>query len=42
MNFYDVLGVKKDASQDQIKKAYRKLAHSIDSIVQKMIPTVHK
>ena len=27
MSFYDVLGVKKDASQEQIKKAYRKLAH---------------
>ncbi len=27
MSFYDILGVKKDASQEQIKKAYRKLAH---------------
>jgi molecular chaperone DnaJ len=25
-NFYDVLGVKKESSQDEIKKAYRKLA----------------
>lgn len=25
-NPYDVLGVKKDANQDEIKKAYRKLA----------------
>ena len=27
-NFYDVLGVKKDASADEIKKAYRKLARA--------------
>ena len=26
-NYYDILGVPKDATQDQIKKAYRKLAH---------------
>ena len=25
-NFYDVLGVKRDATQDEIKKAFRKLA----------------
>ena len=25
-NYYDVLGVKKSASQDEIKSAYRKLA----------------
>ena len=25
-NYYDVLGVKRDAAQDEIKKAFRKLA----------------
>lgn len=25
-NFYDILGVEKDATEDQLKKAYRKLA----------------
>lgn len=28
-NFYDVLGVKKDASQDEVKKAYRKKANKL-------------
>lgn len=26
-DFYDILGIKKDASKDEIKRAYRKLAH---------------
>ena len=28
-NFYDVLGVKETSSQDEIKKAYRKLAREL-------------
>src|SRR3989338_6512327 len=27
VNYYDMLGVSKDASEDEIKKAFRKLAH---------------
>jgi molecular chaperone DnaJ len=26
-NYYDILGIKKDASDDEVKKAFRKLAH---------------
>ena len=28
-NYYDVLGVRRDAGQDEIKKAYRRLAREL-------------
>ena len=37
-DYYDILGIKRDASAETIKKAFRKLAKSITRIPMPVIP----